>query len=248
VKERATMSEPIDRHDALTGVLHDLLRDHVLPGKLEELVRDAEMNPPPYTYTNEHLGTYATHLARRIRAARRRPLAVEAVDALTIDRDVRLLVCWLREHGFATCDSGDGTSKVSLYPSVSDAIQDGVRDEAHVCIRVDPEDLIAETHRLEAQLLGIGIRLVEQNGGRDPFVQATYDPGNRMAMIDLVHLTDDALAAVGVRWPLHDEDPSRRALLDATADAATLLRVMRASNERWDLTNERERRTTEPAR
>ena len=53
--------------DRLVGFLYDLLRDHLPPGKVEALVREAELCDPDVTYSNGWLARYAENLAGRLR-------------------------------------------------------------------------------------------------------------------------------------------------------------------------------------
>lgn len=55
--------------DGLTALLYTLMRDLVVPGEVERLVRDLEARPGPYDYSNRHLASYAGELADRIRGA-----------------------------------------------------------------------------------------------------------------------------------------------------------------------------------
>lgn len=48
----------------LTSFLYDLMRDHLTPGVVEELVRDAV--DPEVSYTNGWLAQYAFDLAKRL--------------------------------------------------------------------------------------------------------------------------------------------------------------------------------------
>lgn len=51
----------------LVAFLYDLLRDHVRPGDLERLVRDAEQGQnKTFVLTNGYLGEYAEELAARL--------------------------------------------------------------------------------------------------------------------------------------------------------------------------------------
>lgn len=64
-RELRERSGKVDVHgDRLTSFLYDLLRDHLLPGQVERLVRDAA---PDCQYTNGHLARYAKDLADRLR-------------------------------------------------------------------------------------------------------------------------------------------------------------------------------------
>jgi hypothetical protein len=54
----------------LVAFLYDLLRDHLAPGTVEELVRDAEKSAESETvsYSNGWIARYAEDLARRLSA------------------------------------------------------------------------------------------------------------------------------------------------------------------------------------
>ena len=58
----------VNYDDPLTSLLYSLLRDHVTPGVLENLVREIEDTPSATSlYTNGWLAQYANDLVRRIR-------------------------------------------------------------------------------------------------------------------------------------------------------------------------------------
>lgn len=105
---------------------------------------------------------------------------------------IRRTVTWLRGHGFATCDSGDGETHAHSCD----------RGYPYVSVLCDAAHVIDECHRL-AQLLGdAGIDLVPLGHGLDgagrairPCIQATYDPAVRVALIDLMGLRDAMLPA-----------------------------------------------------
>lgn len=233
---------PIDNEDALTAFLYTLMRDHVPAGVVEKLTQEGEKAPPPYAFSNAFLAQYATELARRIRFTMPRRYAKRALDVLDLDPGVRLAVSWLREHGFETTDSGDGVTKQAS----GEWDESQLCDVPHVVIRVAPEALVIEADRLEALLLGIGIRLTGAPG--EVSAEASYDPANRVGVIIVEHLSDALLASVGVRWPLHDEDPSYRDLMKGVASERQeeLYTFMRKQNAIWDEQNARERRATVP--
>ena len=52
--------------DKLTSFLYELMRDHLPPGVVEELVRDAELGTPTVVFSNGWLATYAHDLAKRL--------------------------------------------------------------------------------------------------------------------------------------------------------------------------------------
>lgn len=95
---------------------------------------------------------------------------------------IRLTVAWLDSIGFTTTDSGDG--KTHEYECD--------RDHAYVVMVVDPEDLIAEAERLKRALTNRGIG-VSSIGEGAPAIQASYDPSNGLAVLDLMGLDDELL-------------------------------------------------------
>jgi hypothetical protein len=57
--------------DPIVGLFYDLLRDHIAPSTLEELVRTAcKHSDQVITYTNGWLALYAQDLVRRLDKAR----------------------------------------------------------------------------------------------------------------------------------------------------------------------------------
>lgn len=53
-------------HEKLVGMLYILMRDDLVPGRVEKLVQDGENHPPPYKFSNPHLEAYARELAARL--------------------------------------------------------------------------------------------------------------------------------------------------------------------------------------
>lgn len=100
----------------------------------------------------------------------------------TLNPGIRETVAWVRSLGFETCDSGDGQT----HEHACD------RDHAYVVISVaDPAMMVTfakELHRI-LRIRGIAPGPV---GGRLPCIQASFDPENGLAFIDLMNL-DDAL-------------------------------------------------------
>jgi len=86
-------------------------------------------------------------------------------------------VRWLREKGFATCDSGDGeTGDFGCdipFP--------------YVHMRVEPKDLVAEADRLTAMMMDDrGVKLEPQNEELTAkCVEASYHPQSGMAVLTL---------------------------------------------------------------
>lgn len=101
-------------------------------------------------------------------------------------------VQWLRERGFETCDSGDGETHMAACD----------RPYPYVSMKVAPGNLIHRTMFLQ-KLLGLkGITLKSQGeafipldagGALLPCVQATFDPGDDTAIIDLMGVKDSDL-------------------------------------------------------
>lgn len=60
-------SEEVTSDCRLTAFLYDLMRDHVPPGKVEEIVRSLFKPGACYQYTNGWLALYAADLAARIK-------------------------------------------------------------------------------------------------------------------------------------------------------------------------------------
>ncbi len=52
--------------ELLVGFLYTLMRDDLVPGRVEELVMGGETHPPPYKFSNPHLEAYARELAARL--------------------------------------------------------------------------------------------------------------------------------------------------------------------------------------
>lgn len=50
----------------MVGLLYTIMRDDVVPGRLEELVQEAESCLPPYKFSNAHLEAYARELVARL--------------------------------------------------------------------------------------------------------------------------------------------------------------------------------------
>lgn len=53
-------------HDRLSAFLYELMRDHVTPGKIEELVRNLPYPGEEIKYTNGWLASYCEDVAHRI--------------------------------------------------------------------------------------------------------------------------------------------------------------------------------------
>lgn len=92
-----------------------------------------------------------------------------------IDSGVRQLVRYLRERGFDTCDSGDGSKAGTMGCA---------RTEPHVTVRADSIHLISVALRLRDAADDFGLA-VSPIGMGDWSVQATFDPCDRSSFVDL---------------------------------------------------------------
>lgn len=104
-----------------------------------------------------------------------------------INPGITHLVSTINKLGFVTCDSGDG--ETHDFPCD--------RAYPYVVITVKPENLITETQRLVAELKELGITVVPQGTAFaesecpvHPCIQASYDPLDGFAFIDLMGLCD----------------------------------------------------------
>lgn len=115
----------------------------------------------------------------------------------SLDPGIRRVVEWLDERGFDTCASGDGRSK----PGKKREQEDGVTwafDYPHVFMRVQPpKRLIYEANRLHRCLASIGIGSCNVGTPNGVWIQATYDPRNLTAVIELAGVDDELLQTVG---------------------------------------------------
>ncbi len=113
-------------------------------------------------------------------------LSAEELDAL--DPGIRRTVALLREAGFDMCDSGDGRSKAEWIAS-GEAMA-----YPNVTMRVEPDAMVSEARRLRRALRAIGVEVpatAPEEGA--PSIQASYDPGNDIAVICLYGIGDTAL-------------------------------------------------------
>jgi len=103
---------------------------------------------------------------------------------------IRETVIWLRGYGFHTSDSGDGKTHM----------MEGDAPFPYVSIRVDPKDLLHESHRLHDILQRQLVRVGYVPGGPKAFdgeipkmpprVESSYTPGDRLGLIMLVDADD----------------------------------------------------------
>ena len=104
------------------------------------------------------------------------------VDYDELNPGIRETVRWLRSLGFETIDSGDGET----HEYECD------RDGAYVCILCRSSALAKEARRLMRALLDRGIMVGPVYEGTT-HIQASYDPANGFAVIELVGVTDAML-------------------------------------------------------
>jgi hypothetical protein len=114
-------------------------------------------------------------------AVRRRTGAevIEQHDIDGLDPGIRQLVIYLDGHGFETCDSGDGVSKVGAMECAE--------AESHVYMIVTPTTMVAEAHRLEALLAAGGIDAPELR------IECSYSPNDMTALLSLHGVRDSDL-------------------------------------------------------
>lgn len=106
------------------------------------------------------------------------PLPDEEVAKL--DPGIRKVVMWMRGHGFETTDSGDGITKL-------DAGDFEALDEPHVFVKVEFDEMVAESKRLLGLLRELGLEV----GPGD--VQASYDPVDESSVLMLVGIDDEEM-------------------------------------------------------
>jgi len=101
-------------------------------------------------------------------------------------------VQWLRSHGYETCDSGDGVTHLAKCD----------RDHPYVVMRVAADVLAKRADELVALLNRAGLKVVsvtygfdEDGGSLAPCIQASYDPVDGIALIDLMGVSDALLPA-----------------------------------------------------
>jgi hypothetical protein len=109
-----------------------------------------------------------------------------------INPGIRRTVLWLRSFGFETCDSGDGETHMAACD----------RAYPYVTMKASPERMVSWTNYLKTLLAKRGIELKPQGMAFNeegvcvhPCVQATFDPGDGTALIDLMGVSDALLPA-----------------------------------------------------
>ena len=113
-----------------------------------------------------------------------------------ISPKVRELVKALNAAGWPTCDSGDGSNHA--------AGMECARDYPHVVIRLPfhrRTRIYEEAKAVQIWLNTRGVRVETQglvgDGWQAPCIQASLDPVNELALIDVMHVTDDMLKEPG---------------------------------------------------
>lgn len=94
------------------------------------------------------------------------------------------IVALLQANGFNTVDSGDGET----HDFECD------REYGYVAMTVPPEDMVEEANRLRDLLGANGIAVHITNDQEKPCIQASYDPVNGLALIDLEYVHDKMLS------------------------------------------------------
>jgi hypothetical protein len=102
-----------------------------------------------------------------------------------LDVGIRKTVQWLREHGFETTDSGDGSKAATMECALN---------YPNVAIRIDDVDALQfEADRLYELLEEREIDVAPQGTDGEPFIQATYDPADGSSIIVLAYVNDELL-------------------------------------------------------
>ena len=109
---------------------------------------------------------------------------MEDLDYAALNPGIRRTVHLLREAGFNTTDSSDGATHEYEcdrgYPYVS-IITEHPTETADALLEV----LATE---------GVSVLPIGTDGDRGIYIQATYDPANRIGVVELVNMTDADLA------------------------------------------------------
>jgi hypothetical protein len=129
---------------------------------------------------------------------------VRELDINDIHPPLRRLVTLLREHGFDTCDSGDGVTNVEMGMEMA-------LDYPHVYIATSADAAVAEARRCHALLAAHGVEfglgeMREDESATEfcdrvssrPALVMRYEPaqdGPHAAFIEITHVTDADLRA-----------------------------------------------------
>jgi hypothetical protein len=111
----------------------------------------------------------------------------EWLESLNVNPGIRKTVAWLNTHGFETVDSGDGKT----HDHACD------RGQPYVIIKTMPASLRNDALRLYCMLRDgehLNVTLVMGPiGGEGPCIQASFDPHDGTAFLELMNVTDDLL-------------------------------------------------------
>lgn len=106
-----------------------------------------------------------------------------------LDPGIRKTVEWLLDLGYATCDSGDGHSKLAQGYAEEEIIP-----VPHVIMQTSGSLMMTTTYRLVDDLAAIGVKVEPISPyGSGVSIQATYDPADDSATIALYGLNDEML-------------------------------------------------------
>jgi hypothetical protein len=111
----------------------------------------------------------------------------KSIARLNLDPGITKVVTFLRQKGFETTDSGDGVTKRA-------AGDEEALDLPHVAVRV-PEEL-GLTRAADNLLTFFSVHGVpiDEQGKWDIWIEASYDPANRIGILVLFGLDDTKLA------------------------------------------------------
>jgi hypothetical protein len=113
---------------------------------------------------------------------------MDELDLGTLNPGIRKTVAWLRANGFQTVDSGDG--KTHEYECDQEA--------PYVVMTARAHDLASKAGYLYFLLCHLGVPMVPI-GGDGVWIQATFDPGDGSALIQIENLDDALLDSLGVK-------------------------------------------------
>lgn len=102
---------------------------------------------------------------------------------MVINPGIWKTVAWLNENGFETTDSGDGVT----HSYTCD------RTVGYVVIKTTPSTLVSETSRLVDLLKDKKLKLAPVGFFGGVNIQASYDPADESAIIDVSSISDDII-------------------------------------------------------
>jgi hypothetical protein len=112
-------------------------------------------------------------------------LEMNDIDYDLLDPGIREVVRWLRDNGFETTDSGDGKSKPA---------DERVLDYPHVFMVTTQNSMRSTVLSLASMVVNdLGIKPVPYGADGGPWIQLSFDPVTRTAIIELSHLDDSML-------------------------------------------------------